>query len=96
MTGQATSKTTTETREIKLAHSPDSDDASCFRAGDAQAEHSRIQVTHVPRRYSDLNEAALIEKYDRDGAEFAAYRAARQIYLARLRRQLWRKLRANP
>ncbi len=32
MTAQAASKTSTEVREIKLAHSPDSDDAFMFYA----------------------------------------------------------------
>jgi len=45
MTGQATSKTTTETREIKLAHSPDSDDAFMFYAlATHKLNTSRIQV----------------------------------------------------
>ena len=82
MTGQATSKTTTETREIKLAHSPDSDDAFMFYAlATHKLNTPGYKYTHVLDDIQTLNEAALIEKYDVTALSFAAYPGLRDKYI---------------
>jgi len=82
MTGQATSKTTTETREIKLAHSPDSDDAFMFYAlATHKLSTPGYKYTHVLDDIQTLNEAALIEKYDVTALSFAAYPGLRDKYV---------------
>src|SRR5258706_3699053 len=74
MSGQATSKTSTETREIKLAHSPDSDDAFMFYAlATHKLNTPGYKYTHVLSDIQTLNEAALIEKFDGTAVRFAAY-----------------------
>jgi len=82
MTGQATSKSSTETREIKLAHSPDSDDAFMFYA---LATHKLTtpgyKYTHVLNDIQTLNEAALTETYDVTALSFAAYPGLRDKYI---------------
>jgi 1,4-dihydroxy-6-naphthoate synthase len=82
MLGQATSKTSTETREIKLAHSPDSDDAFMFYA---LATHKLTtpgyKYTHVLSDIQTLNEAALTETYDVTALSFAAYPTLRDKYV---------------
>src|ERR1700737_4820988 len=83
MAGQsATSKTSTETREIKLAHSPDSDDAFMFYA---LATHKLTtpgyKYTHVLSDSQALNEAALTETYDVTALSFAAYPSLRDKYI---------------
>ena len=56
MTGQATSKTFTETREIKLAHSPDSDDAFMFYAlATHKVNTPGYKYTHVLNDIQTLN-----------------------------------------
>src|SRR5258708_3661850 len=75
---QAASKTEKETVEIKLAHSPDSDDAFMFYA---LATHKLptpgYKYTHILADIQSLNEAALTETYDVTAISFAAYPALR-------------------
>jgi 5,8-dihydroxy-2-naphthoate synthase len=67
--------------EIKLAHSPDSDDAFMFYA---LATHKLptpgYKYTHVLSDIQTLNEAALTETYDVTAVSFAAYPAVRDKY----------------
>ena len=76
------SKTETEPREIKLAHSPDSDDAFMFYA---LATHKLptpgFKYTHVLSDIQTLNEAALAETYDVTALSFAAYPSLREKYV---------------
>ncbi len=83
MSGQQTaSKTEKETVEIKLAHSPDSDDAFMFYA---LATHKLAtpgyKYTHILSDIQSLNEAALAETYDVTAISFAAYPALRDKYV---------------
>jgi 1,4-dihydroxy-6-naphthoate synthase len=79
---QAASKTERETLEIKLAHSPDSDDAFMFYA---LATHKLAtpgyKYTHVLSDIQTLNEAALTETYDVTAVSFAAYPSLRDKYV---------------
>jgi 1,4-dihydroxy-6-naphthoate synthase len=79
---QAASKTEKETVEIKLAHSPDSDDAFMFYA---LATHKLAtpgyKYTHVLSDIQTLNEAALTETYDVTALSFAAYPSLRDKYI---------------
>ena len=82
MTGQATSKTSTEAREIKLAHSPDSDDAFMFYAlATHKLNTPGYKYTHVLSDIQTLNEAALTETYDVTALSFAAYPGLRDKYV---------------
>jgi len=78
----ATSKTAQQTLEIKLAHSPDSDDAFMFYA---LATHKLAtpgyKYTHVLSDIQTLNDAALKETYDVTAVSFAAYPALRDKYV---------------
>ncbi len=83
MSGQQTaSKTEKETVEIKLAHSPDSDDAFMFYA---LATHKLptpgYKYTHILADIQSLNEAALTETYDVTAISFAAYPTLRDKYI---------------
>jgi 1,4-dihydroxy-6-naphthoate synthase len=68
--------------EIKLAHSPDSDDAFMFYA---LATHKLAtpgyKYTHVLSDIQTLNEAALTETYDVTAVSFAAYPTLRDKYI---------------
>jgi len=79
---QAASKTEQEPVEIKLAHSPDSDDAFMFYA---LATHKLAtpgyRYTHVLSDIQALNEAALTETYDVTAISFAAYPSLRDNYV---------------
>ncbi len=79
---QAASKTEKETVEIKLAHSPDSDDAFMFYA---LATHKlatpSYKYTHVLADIQTLNDAALTETYDVTALSFAAYPTLRDKYV---------------
>jgi len=79
---QVASQTEKEPREIKLAHSPDSDDAFMFYA---LATHKLptpgYKYTHVLSDIQSLNEAALQETYDVTAVSFAAYPSLREKYL---------------
>ena len=78
----ATSKTAQQTLEIKLAHSPDSDDAFMFYA---LATHKLAtpgyKYTHVLSDIQTLNDAALAETYDVTAVSFAAYPTLRDKYV---------------
>ncbi len=83
MSGQQTaSKTEKEPVEIKLAHSPDSDDAFMFYA---LATHKLAtpgyKYTHTLSDIQTLNEAALTETYDVTAISFAAYPGLRDKYV---------------
>jgi 1,4-dihydroxy-6-naphthoate synthase len=83
MPGQQTaSKTEKEPVEIKLAHSPDSDDAFMFYA---LATHKLAtpgyKYSHTLFDIQSLNEAALTETYDVTAISFAAYPALRDKYV---------------
>src|SRR5712691_7022316 len=83
MSGQQTaSKTEKEPVEIKLAHSPDSDDAFMFYA---LATHKLAtpgyKYTHILSDIQSLNDAALTETYDVTAISFAAYPALRDKYI---------------
>jgi 1,4-dihydroxy-6-naphthoate synthase len=68
--------------EIKLAHSPDSDDAFMFYA---LATHKLAtpgyKYTHILSDIQTLNEAALTETYDVTAVSFAAYPSIRDKYI---------------
>jgi 1,4-dihydroxy-6-naphthoate synthase len=78
----ASSKTAKEPVEIKLAHSPDSDDAFMFYA---LATHKLTtpgyKFTHALCDIQTLNEAALSETYDVTAVSFAAYPWLRDKYI---------------
>jgi 1,4-dihydroxy-6-naphthoate synthase len=78
----ASSKTAKEPVEIKLAHSPDSDDAFMFYA---LATHKLAtpgyKYAHVLSDIQTLNEAALSETYDVTAVSFAAYPWLRDKYI---------------
>src|SRR5947199_8192882 len=71
---QAASKTEKETVEIKLAHSPNSDDASMFYA---LATHKLAtpgyKYTHILSDNQSRNGAALSETCDVTASSFAGY-----------------------
>lgn len=75
-------KTEKEPVEIKLAHSPDSDDAFMFYA---LATHKLAtpgyKYTHILSDIQTLNEAALTETYDVTAVSFAAYPSIRDKYV---------------
>jgi 1,4-dihydroxy-6-naphthoate synthase len=79
---QAASQTEKEPVEIKLAHSPDSDDAFMFYA---LATHKLatpgFKYTHILSDIQSLNEAALNETYDVTAISFAAYPSLRDKYI---------------
>ena len=79
---QVASKAGKEPREIKLAHSPDSDDAFMFYA---LATHKLptpgYKYTHILSDIQSLNEAALSETYDVTALSFAAYPSLRDKYI---------------
>jgi 1,4-dihydroxy-6-naphthoate synthase len=78
----ATTKSTQQTLEIKLAHSPDSDDAFMFYG---LATHKLptpgYKYTHVLSDIQSLNDAALNETYDVTAISFAAYPFLRDKYI---------------
>src|SRR6266853_4386610 len=79
---QTASKTEKSPVEIKLAHSPDSDDAYMFYA---LATHKLTtpgyKYTHVLSDIQTLNDAALKETYDVTAVSFAAYPTLRDKYI---------------
>jgi len=75
-------KTEKEAREIKLAHSPDSDDAFMFYAlATHKLSTPGYKYTHVLSDIQSLNEAALTETYDVTAVSFAAYPSLRDKYV---------------
>jgi len=83
MAGRQTAlKTEKEPREIKLAHSPDSDDAFMFYAlATHKLSTPGYKFTHVLSDIQSLNEAALTETYDVTAVSFAAYPSLRDKYV---------------
>src|ERR1700749_2629190 len=78
----ATPRTTQQTMEIKLAHSPDSDDAFMFYAlATHKLQTPGYKYTHVLSDIQTLNEAALTETYDVTAVSFAAYPSLREKYV---------------
>ncbi|HMD42784.1 MAG TPA: MqnA/MqnD/SBP family protein [Candidatus Acidoferrum sp.] len=79
---QTASQTEKEQREIKLAHSPDSDDAFMFYG---LATHKLAtpgyKYKHILADIQTLNEAALTETYDVTAVSFAAYPSLRDKYI---------------
>jgi 1,4-dihydroxy-6-naphthoate synthase len=79
---QTASQTEKEPVEIKLAHSPDSDDAFMFYA---LATHKLVtpgyRYTHILSDIQTLNEAAQSETYDVTALSFAAYPELRDKYI---------------
>jgi len=68
--------------EIKLAHSPDSDDAFMFYAlATHKLSTPGYKYTHVLADIQTLNEAALSETYDVTAVSFAAYPSLRDKYV---------------
>ena len=79
---QAASQTEKETVEIKLAHSPDSDDAFMFYAlATHKLSTPGYRYSHVLCDIQTLNEAALTETYDVTALSFAAYPSLRDKYI---------------
>ena len=94
---QMASKTEKEPREIKLAHSPDSDDAFMFYAlATHKLSTPGYKYTHTLSDIQSLNEAALDGNLRRYGGELCRLSfAAGQIRSAGLRREFWRRLRPD-
>src|ERR1041384_5863589 len=79
---QAASKTETAPVEIKLPHSPDSDDAFMFYAlATHKLSTPGYKYTHILSDIQSLNEAALAETYDITAVSFAAYPFIRDKYI---------------
>ncbi|HXM95316.1 MAG TPA: MqnA/MqnD/SBP family protein [Candidatus Dormibacteraeota bacterium] len=79
---QSASKTEMQAVEIKLAHSPDSDDAFMFYAlATHKLSTPGYKYTHVLSDIQTLNEAALTETYDVTAVSFAAYPTLRDKYI---------------
>src|SRR5258706_11757542 len=79
---QVASQPEKEPREIKLAHSPDSDDAFMFYAvATGKLPTPGYKYTHVLSDIQTLNEAALSETYDVTAVSFAAYPSIRDKYI---------------
>jgi len=78
----ATEQAATKALEIKLAHSPDSDDAFMFYA---LATHKLatpgLKFTHVLSDIETLNQAAAQEIYDVTALSFSAYASLRDKYV---------------
>jgi 1,4-dihydroxy-6-naphthoate synthase len=83
MAGRQTAlKTEKEPRQIKLAHSPDSDDAFMFYAlATHKLSTPGYKFTHILSDIQSLNEAALTETYDVTAVSFAAYPSLRDKYV---------------
>jgi 1,4-dihydroxy-6-naphthoate synthase len=73
---------TTQTQEIKLAHSPDSDDAFMFYAlATHRVKAAGLKFTHVLSDIETLNQAADREVYDVTAISFAGYPYLRHKYV---------------
>lgn len=78
----ATKPATAKTVDIKLAHSPDSDDAFMFYGLATQKVRTPgLKFTHVLADIETLNQAAIQEIYDVTAFSFAAYPYLRDKYL---------------
>src|SRR6202790_2110682 len=79
---QVASQTEKESREIKLAHSPDSDNAFMFYAlATNKLQRPGYKSMHILSGIQSLNEAALTETYDVTAVSFAAYPSLRDKYI---------------
>src|SRR5215472_13134865 len=79
---QVASKTEKAPREIKLAHSPDSDDAFMFYAlATHKLSTPGYKYTHILSDIQRLNEAPPAETYDLTAVSFAAYPSIRDKYV---------------
>lgn len=79
---QVASQPDRDLREIKLAHSPDSDDAFMFYAlATHKLSTPGYKYTHILSDIQSLNEAALQETYDVTAVSFAAYPSLRDKYV---------------
>ncbi len=77
-----TRQATTQVMEIKLAHSPDSDDAFMFYALATQKVRAPgLKFTHVLADIETLNQAAASEIYDVTALSFSAYAYLRDKYV---------------
>ena len=75
-------KTSPETLEIKLAHSPDADDAFMFYAlATHKLSTPGYKYSHTLADIQTLNEEALKETYDVTAISFAAYPSLRDKYI---------------
>src|SRR4029077_18571960 len=73
---------TTKTQEIKLAHSPDSDDAFMFYAlATNRVKVPGLKFSHVLADIETLNQAANTETYDVTAISFAAYPFLKDKYV---------------
>jgi 1,4-dihydroxy-6-naphthoate synthase len=73
---------TSKAQEIKLAHSPDSDDAFMFYAlATNRVKAPGLKFTHVLSDIETLNQAADREIYDVTAISFSAYAYLRQKYV---------------
>ena len=73
---------TTKVMEIKLAHSPDADDAFMFYAlATHKVRTPGLKVTHVLADIETLNQAATSELYDVTAISFPAYAYLRDKYV---------------
>jgi len=78
----ATKQATTKSMEVKLAHSPDSDDAFMFYAlATNRVKAPGLKFTHVLSDIETLNQAADRETYDVTAISFAAYAYLRDKYV---------------
>ncbi len=78
----ATKTATTKPLEIKLAHSPDSDDAFMFYALATQKVRTPgLKIKHILADIETLNQAATQEIYDITAFSFAAYPYLRDKYV---------------
>ena len=74
--------TTTKTLDIKLAHSPDSDDAFMFYAlATNRVKAPGLKFSHVLADIETLNQAADRETYDVTAISFSAYAFLREKYV---------------
>jgi 1,4-dihydroxy-6-naphthoate synthase len=78
----ATRQASNKTMEIKLAHSPDSDDAFMFYAlATNRVKAPGLKFTHVLQDIETLNQAADQETYDVTAISFAAYPYLKEKYV---------------
>ena len=78
----ATPKASSKVREIKLAHSPDSDDAFMFYAlATNRVKAPGLKFTHALADIETLNQAADQETYDVTAISFAAYPYLKDKYV---------------
>jgi 1,4-dihydroxy-6-naphthoate synthase len=78
----ATRQASGKTMEIKLAHSPDSDDAFMFYAlATNKVRAPGLKFTHVLSDIETLNQAADTETYDVTAISFAAYPYLKDKYV---------------